>query len=75
MSLRKDEKVTDYIPVFVGYKLHLRKKRIFIGYTQVEERVCQDVTSEDCMTVKERICDEVFEEECTVQEEEVGLIL
>ena len=43
--------------------------------TQVKERVCQDVTSEECTTVKERICDEVFEEECTVQEEEVGLIL
>ena len=43
--------------------------------TQVKERVCQDVTSEECTTVKERICDEVLEEECTVQEEEVGLIM
>ena len=39
--------------------------------SQVEERECQDVTSEECTTVKERICDEVLEEECTVQEEEV----
>ena len=41
-------------------------------FAQVEERVCQDVTSEECTTVKERICDEVIEEQCSVLEEEVS---
>ena len=60
--------------------MHLQKKKTYLLSrttlttisTQVEERVCQDVTSEECTAVKERICDEVLEEECNVLEEEVS---